>query len=260
MNINRSRRQEEIRRFILSKGDVSVEDLCAQFNSSEATIRRSLKDLADRGFILRTRGGASAMPPSVPEPHVNLRVAELAPQKAAIARAASKFVHDGDTVFLGSGSTVLAIAHQLNQRQNLTVISNSLPVINLFASHPNISVIVLGGLLRNAELSMIGHLTEQGINELRADVAFIGIRAIYPGIGLANDYLPETVTDRAIVHMSQKVIVVADHTKFGKVATSFVAPFSAIHTIITDWEVDESLLRQVEEIGVEIVVADKTNG
>ena len=260
MNINRSRRQEEIRKFILNEGDVSVEDLCTRFNSSEATIRRSLKDLADRGLIHRARGGASAVPPSAPEPHVNIRASEFAAHKEAIAQAACKFVQDGDTIFLGSGSTVLTIAHQLKPYKNLTVISNSLPVINLFANHPNISVIVLGGLLRNTELSMIGHLTEQGIKELRADVAFIGIRAIHPGTGLANDFLPETVTDRAIVHMSEKVIVVADHTKFGKVATSFVAPFSAIHTIITDWEVDQDLIRQVGETGVEIVVADKVDG
>lgn len=255
MNINRSRRQEEIRKFIVDRGDVSVEDLCAHFQTSEATIRRSLKDLADRGSILRSRGGASAVPPAIPEPHVNIRAAQLGTQKEAIAREASKFIHDGDTIFLGSGSTVLAIAHHVLQFTNLTVISNSLPIINLLANHPNISVVVLGGLLRNAELSMIGHLTEQGIKELRADVAFIGIQAIHPGTGLANDYLPETVTDREIVNIAEKVIVVADHTKFGKVATSFVAPFSAINTIITDWEVDQDLVRQVRESGVQIVVA-----
>ncbi len=256
MNMNRARRLEEIRKFILGEGEASVDDICVRFKTSAPTIRRSLKDLEDRGLIVRTRGGAKPIPPVTPEPHVLIRAAELTYHKEAIARVAVKFVQEGDTVFLGSGSTVLAVAKLLMQYKNLTVISNSLPVINLFANHPTISVIVLGGLLRNAELSMIGHLTEQSIKELRADFVIAGIRAIDPATGLANDYLPETVTDRAIVHMSQKVVIVADHTKFGRVATSFVAPFSMIHSIITDWAVDQGILHQVRATGVDVLVAE----
>ncbi len=257
MNINRIRRQEEIRRFIVAEKDVTMKDLCNKYNASEATIRRILKDLSDRGLIVRNRGGASYVPPSVPEPPVFLRASEQAEQKEEIARIAAEFVDDGDTIFLGSGSTVLAVAQRIKQKQDLTIISNSLPVINLFSNIPNTSVIILGGLLRNSELSMLGHLTEQAIKELRADKVIIGIRAIDPSTGLANDYLPETITDRTIVQMSKKVIVVADHTKFGKIATSFVAPFSSVDTIITDWEVDNNFVHQVEEYGVKVVIASK---
>jgi DeoR/GlpR family transcriptional regulator of sugar metabolism len=259
MNISRIRQQEEIHQFIVAKKVVTVDDLCNKFSSSEATIRRILKDLSDRGLITRKRGGASYIPPTIPEPPVFLRISELPAQKEAIARIAGETVVDGDTVFLGSGSTVLAVAQQLKQRNNLTIISNSLPIINLFSNIPNISVVILGGLLRNSELSMLGYLTEQAIRELRADKVIIGIRAIDPHSGLANDYLPETITDRTIVQMSKKVIVVADHTKFGKIATSFVAPLSSIDTIITDWEVNRDFVRQIEEYGVKVIVASKNS-
>jgi DeoR family transcriptional regulator of aga operon len=255
MNISRIQQQEEIHQFIIAKQVVSVKDLCNKFNFSEATIRRTLKDLSDRGLIARKRGGASYLPPAVPEPPVYLRVSEQSANKEAIAKAAAELIEEGDTIFLGSGSTVLVVAQLIKHRNNLTVISNSLPVINLFSNNPNISLIVLGGLLRNSELSMLGYLTEQAIKELLADKVIIGIRAIDPNTGLANDYLPETITDRTIVQMSKKVIVVADHTKFGKVATSFVSPLSSINTIITDWEVDIDIVHQIEEFGVTVLIA-----
>jgi DeoR/GlpR family transcriptional regulator of sugar metabolism len=255
MNISRIRQQEEIHQFIVAKQVVTIKELCNEFNSSEATIRRTLKDLSNRGLIARKRGGASYLPPTVPEPPVYLRVTEQTANKEAIAKATAELIKDGETIFLGSGSTVLAVAQLLKHRNNLTVISNSLPVINLFSNNPNISSIILGGLLRNSELSMLGYLTEQAIKELRADKAIIGIRAIDPKTGLANDYLPETVTDRTIVQMSKKVIVVADHTKFGKVASCFVSPLPSINTIITDWEVDIDIVHQIEEYGVKVLIA-----
>ena len=259
MGKNRLLRQEQIRRYIISEGEVSLEDLCNRFSVSEATIRRSLRELEDRGLILRTRGGASRTHPNIPEPPVFHRATEMSEQKDAIARVAADLVGDGDIIFLGSGSTVYTVAQHLKSRQNLTIISNSLPIINLFSNMPNISVIVLGGLLRNSELSMIGHLTEHAVKELRADKVIAGIQAIDPDVGLANNYLPETVTDRAIMQMAQKVIIVADHSKFGKVATSFVAPFSHIITIITDWEVDKTITKQIEDIGVKIIIAPNSD-
>jgi DeoR family transcriptional regulator of aga operon/DeoR family fructose operon transcriptional repressor len=102
---------------------------------------------------------------------------------------------------------------------------------------------------------MIGHITEQAINELRADIVILGIRAIDPEKGLTNDYLPETVTDRAIVKIAQKVILVADHTKFGKVATAFVASLSVVNTIITDGEISNEFKVQIESTGVNLVIA-----
>lgn len=260
MTVNKMRRQEEIRRFINNEAEVSIEVLCHEFKASEATIRRALKELSARGLIKRTRGGAQQIIPNILEAHVFQRSSEQDAQKESIADATANLVEDGDTVFLGSGSTVLAVANKLKQRRNLTVISNSLPVINIFANYPNISVIVLGGLLRQSELSMIGHITEQAINELRADVVILGIRAIDLEKGLSNDYLPETITDRAIVNLAQKVILVADHTKFGKVATAFVAALSEVNTIVTDWEISSEVVSQIKTTGVNLVVAPSSSG
>ena len=143
------------------------------------------------------------------------RTAEQTSEKVRIGQAAADLIADGETVFLSSGTTVLEVARQLRGKRNLTVITNSLLVLNELADVPDITVICLGGMLRHSEMSLIGHITELALSELRADKVIIGIRAIDPENGLTSGYLPETMTDRAILKIGREVIVVADHTKCG---------------------------------------------
>jgi len=150
----------------------------------------------------------------------------------------------------------LEVARNLLERNNLTVITNALNIANLFAANPNITVIVIGGLLRHSELSMIGHIAEQTLGELHADKVIMGIRAIDVEAGLTNDYLPETMTDRAIINFSSEVILVADHTKFGKVSTAYVAPVKQITTLVTDAEADSVLLSRLREMGIQVILAE----
>lgn len=251
----KAERKEKIRQLVYETGGVTVAELCARFGVSEATIRRDLEELHTAGAVQRVHGGARRPASFVPEPPILQRTHEQAALKEQIGRAAAELIGEGETVFLGSGSTVLAVAKHLKGRRNLTVISNSLPVINLLADAPQITVIVLGGLLRPSELSLIGHITEQSLNELRADKVIIGIRAIHLDHGLTNDYLPETMTDRAIVRLSNHLIVVADHTKFGRTAPAFVAPLSAVDTLVTDSGVAPEVVQSLTEAGVRVILA-----
>jgi DeoR/GlpR family transcriptional regulator of sugar metabolism len=109
--------------------------------------------------------------------------------------------------------------------------------------------------LRDSELSFIGHITEQALSEVRADKVIIGIRAISLEQGLTNDYLPETLTDRAILKSGRKTIVVADHTKCGVISTAFVAPLTAMHTLVTDSMTDPDFIESLKTQGVEVIVA-----
>ncbi len=107
-------------------------------------------------------------------------------------------------MFLGSGTTVLEVARNLRDRKNLTVITNSLPVLNMLAGIKEITVISLGGMLRESELSFIGHITEQALAEVRADKVIMGTRGVSLEHGLTNDYLQETLTDRAILKIGSR--------------------------------------------------------
>ena len=221
-------------RFVEQRQRVTVADICDQFGVSVATARRDLEALAERGHVRRVHGGALAIHRAPPELPALQRAGEQAAEKRRIGQAAAALVADGETVFLSSGTTTLEVARSLRRQRRMTVITNSLLALNELADTPEITLVGLGGLLRRSEMSFIGHITEQALAEVRADKVIIGIRAIDAEQGLTNDFLPETMTDRAIMRIAREVIVVADHSKCGRVSAAFVAPLSAMRTLVTD--------------------------
>ncbi len=247
-------RQHELTRLLARAGRLSVSQICEQFGISEATARRDLETLAEQGLVRRVHGGAILVRQAAPEEPILRRSHEQEAEKERIGRAAAMLVQDGETVFLGSGTTVLQAAQHLVAK-NITVITNSLPVINLMSERENISLIALGGMLRDSELSFIGHITEQALDEVRADKVIIGIRAINLEQGLTNDYLPETLTDRAILNAGREAIVVADHTKCGVVSTAFLAPLTTMRTLVTDSGTDSEFTESLRALGIEVIVA-----
>ena len=246
-------RQNQIFQFILRSQRISIAQICENYSVSEATARRDLESLATEGKIQRVHGGAIAITQSPPEQPILQRQEEQPQEKMRIGEAAAELVHDGETVFLGSGTTVLEAARSLRGRSNLTVITNSLPVVNVLVGSKNITVICLGGMLRESELSFIGHITEQALSEVRADKVLMGTRAISLEHGLTHEYLPETMTDRAILKAGQEIIILADHSKFGRAAAILLAPLERIHTIVTDDETPGDFLEALQERGIKVV-------
>jgi DeoR/GlpR family transcriptional regulator of sugar metabolism len=127
-------------------------------------------------------------------------------------------------------------------------------VINELAGKPNIDLVVVGGMFRPTELSMIGHPAELVIREFRVDKVFMGIRAIDLRHGFTNDYMPETLTDRAILEIASEVVVVSDHTKFGRISSVFVAPVSAADLIITDSGISSAIANDLREMQIKLMV------
>ena len=246
-------RQNQILQFILRSGRISIAEMCETFSVSEATARRDLETLASQGKIQRVHGGAISLAQVPPESPILQRQDEQADEKVRIGRAAAALVQDGETVFLGSGTTVLEIARNLRGQRNLMVITNSLPVVNALAGAQGITVICLGGMLRDSELSFIGHITEQAISEVRADKVFIGTRAISLEHGLTHEFLPETMTDRTILKSGKEIIVVADHTKFGRAAAVLLAPLESIHTLVTDQTAAPEFTDAIRSRGVRVI-------
>jgi DeoR family transcriptional regulator, aga operon transcriptional repressor len=261
-------RQQQLLRFIQQQGRASVADLCTHLNASPATIRRDLDALAQSGQIQRVRGAAlptsRSLPPAPPELPALERMAEQADEKVRIGEAAAEMVSEGETIFLGSGTTTLQVALVLRTRAlasplNLTVITNSLAVMNVLAGIPaqdsrtGLTLISLGGLFRPTELSFTGHVTEQALAELRADRVFIGVRAVDPQAGLTNQDLIETLTDRAILKIGRQVILLADHTKCGRITTALLAPITAVHTLITDSATPAEFVNAATLAGVAVI-------
>jgi len=248
-------RQRAILRRLETQLRISVPDVCAEFGVSETTARRDLESLAGQGLLQRIHGGAILARRAMPESPMLLRSQEQSAEKQRIGLAAAALVQDGDTVFLGSGTTVLEVARNLRGHRNLTVLTNSLPVLNTLVSLDGLTLVGLGGVVRDSELSLIGHITEQALAEVRADRVIMGIRALSLEQGLTNDFLPETLTDRAIQRIGGQVIVVADHTKCGAVAAAYVAPLTAMQVLVTDDQAPPEFVDAVRQQGIEVVIS-----
>lgn len=248
-------RQNLIFQLIERQGRISVAHICDQFSISEATARRDLDALSDLGKIQRVHGGAIVLQQAPPEQPMIQRQDDQAEHKTLIGRAAAELVKDGDTIFLGSGTTVLEVARALRKSNNLTVFSNSMPVINMLADIRGITLVCPGGMLRQTEYSFIGHFVEEILSEVRVDKVIFGVRAINLEQGLTNDYLPETMTDRAILNCGRELIVVADHTKFGLVSTVLLAPIQRVNTVVTDSETSQDFIKALSEMNIRTIIA-----
>jgi DeoR/GlpR family transcriptional regulator of sugar metabolism len=235
-------------------GRTTVMNLSEYFDVSDITIRRDLIELAEKGLVRRVTGGAVYAVDMPDDPPVIQRMHQLRPVKERIGHAAAALIKDNESVFIGSGSTATYVARNLTTRQNLTVITNAVNIAHELASVDGITIIVLGGLLRASELSMVGHIAEQSLQEVRMDKVIIGVKALSVKSGITNDYLPEVMTDRKILEMGSELILVADHTKFGQVASAYVAPVNRITTLVTDKLSPAGMLQEMRDQGIQVIV------
>jgi DeoR/GlpR family transcriptional regulator of sugar metabolism len=248
-------RQKQILSLLTRQGRLSVTEIVRQFSISTATARRDLESLASQGKVQRVHGGVIAVEHAPPELPILEREEEQPDEKTRIGLAAANLVADKETIFLGSGTTVLEVARNLRNRKNLTVITNSLPVMNALAGAEGITVISLGGMLRESEMSFIGHIAIQSLSEVRADKVIMGTRGVSLEHGLTNDYLQETLTDRAILKIGREVVIVADHTKVNRVSTALLAPLDVMNTFVTDSKADKKFLQTLKRKEIEVIVA-----
>jgi DeoR/GlpR family transcriptional regulator of sugar metabolism len=253
-NLFPTERLREILQSIEQRQRISIDEICAQFSISQATARRDLETLVSLGKIERVRGGAIAMQQSPPEEPLLQREVEQADEKERIGRAAAELIQNGESIFLGSGTTVFEIARRLYRHRDLSVFTNSISIMNVLVDVPQITLVCLGGMVRASERSLIGHFTEQALAEIQVDKVFVSARAVSIERGLTNDYLPETITDRAILKAGREVILVADHTKFGRVSTVHLAPIARISTIVTDGGTSQELIRKFTELNIRTLV------
>ena len=252
-------RQQQIIEAVKFYRQVSVAELSNRFNVSEVTIRRDLQELADEGILERTHGGALATSRSAPEMPVIHRMSQKGQVKESIGRAAERLIEDGESIFIGSGTTTAYLARHLIDRKGLTVVTNAVTIATELASAEDITIVITGGVMRTSELSLVGHITEQALKEVRVDKIFIGIPAISIEKGLTNDFLPEVMTDRTIIEMAPELVLLADHSKFGKVGSAYVAPINSITTLVTDLQTDPAILQDLKDLGIQVIVANNSN-
>jgi DeoR family transcriptional regulator, aga operon transcriptional repressor len=248
-------RLDQIQELIRKNHRVTISEVSEQFDVSIATARRDLDTLAEIGKVQRIRGGAMLTEKAPPELPVFQRTNEQADEKARIGAATAALIQDGDSVFLGSGTTILEVARHLEAHRNLTVITNSLLVENALANRQDINLVILGGFFRSSEYTVYGHITEHDLTQVNVNKVILGIRAISLEQGLTNDFLPEVSTDRAILRSGKEIIIAADYTKFNRVSTATVCSLSCVHKIVTDDKASKEFLDSIRGSGIEVIVA-----
>jgi DeoR family transcriptional regulator of aga operon len=246
-------RLTQIQQMLADDDAVTVGQLTDRLGVSEATVRRDLDALQRSGFVQRTHGGAVAT--QMHELPYPVRGSRNIAEKRAIARTAAAFVVPDATLFLGGGSTTLHLAEQLVD-VDVTVVTNSLPVATELSRGRRGQVIVIGGTLRSPEQSMVGPRAVEAIGTYRASIAFLGVPAIDSQHGFTADGDVEAATDLAFIENAQRCVVLADHTKLGRVSTTQVVPLAAIDTVVTDTGAATQVIADLQKGGTNVIVSE----
>ncbi|WP_407562853.1 DeoR/GlpR family DNA-binding transcription regulator [Streptomyces sp. 184] len=249
----RTRLLEHVRR----SGSVGVEELAEALGVSTSTVRRDLDEMDERGLLRRVHGGALAL--DAPEPEENAvteRAVRNLDDKHRIAAAAVGLIDPGSTILLTGGSTTAQMVPHLADVPGITVVTNSVAIAHAVGTaSDSVQVLVLGGLLRNVELSLLGHLTTQALAEVHVDMAFLSAFGVDPGYGILGAHLAEAETDRNLVAAAQRLVVLADHSKFSQRSAVRIAPNSRIDTLVTDQEAPVDALTALRERDITVIQA-----
>ena len=249
-------RRREIIKLLRKSGSVSVEDLVKRFRVSAVTLRADLGQLADRGLLIRSYGGA--MVPLSPNDDVPLNVKRSLhhAEKVKIARAAAQLIKTRQTVILDSGTSSGEVAKAIKAASitPVTVITHALNIAHEFVDSASVSVIMLGGLMRHVSGSFVGPQAERSLRELHADHFFLGVDGLDLESGLSTPDLLEAQLNTLMMQRSQETTVIADASKFGRRSLSVIGPINGVRRIITDDRIQPDLLEKIRQTGVEVLV------
>jgi DeoR/GlpR family transcriptional regulator of sugar metabolism len=253
--ISQTKRMEFIRQELLKSEEVSIEKLASKFKVSGMTIRRDLEFLESKGEIVRTHGGAALAKKLTFEFSFRDKQNQNQRQKRLIAQQAVKHVRNGQVIMLDTGTTTLQIARELIDKRKVTIITTSLAIVSEVQFASDIKVILLGGFLRGGSPDIHGPLTEQNVNQFKADIAFMGADAVDSNGITYTDYLRVVNLDKRIASNSNKVIIVADSSKFGGSAMCKVFNPDDYDLIISDSGINKNIIRQLKRRKINLQLA-----
>ncbi|MCX5389135.1 DeoR/GlpR family DNA-binding transcription regulator [Streptomyces sp. NBC_00094] len=245
---------DEVRR----RGGVRVNELTRRLNVSDMTIRRDLDALARQGMVAKVHGGAvPVVEASTHEPGFEAKSVLEPSAKDEIARTAAALVAPGTAIALSGGTTTYALARHLLDVPDLTVVTNSVRVADVFhEAQPaegggevrrGAATVVLTGGVRTPSAALVGPVADRAIRSLHFDLLFLGVHGISVEAGLSTPNLAEAETNRCLMRSARRVVVVADHTKWGTTGLSSFAELSEVDTWVTDRGLGEGIRSEVAE-------------
>jgi len=229
-------RQSYIAERVRETGAVRVSDLTRELNVSDMTVRRDLDQLARQGRVDKVHGGATVPGRnSTDEPGFEAKLARERTEKEAIAAMATTLVRPGFAVGLSAGTTTWTLAHQLLEVPSITVVTNSVQIASVFYQNPRADqTVVLTGGVRTPSDALVGPVAVATLGSLNLDIVFLGVHGMDERIGFSSPNLLEAETNRALARSGRRLVVVADHTKWGVVGISTIAALAEADVVVTD--------------------------
>jgi DeoR family transcriptional regulator of aga operon len=247
-------RRQHILELIQHQGRALVSDLSEQLNISQITIRKDLDYLQSKGVIQRSHGGALRVQSSaLIDPTLQEKQKHNFREKERIAAAATKMVEEGQCVILDSGTTTTAVAERLKRFKQLTVITNAVNIAAELAG-TDFEVILVGGTLRKNSFSLVGPLAEDNLEEMHADILFLGVDGFDLEVGITTPNFLESRVNRAMVKATRQVVAVCDSSKFNRRSLSRIAPPGAIHHVITDQNLPKDIQEALRAMGIALTL------
>jgi DeoR family transcriptional regulator, fructose operon transcriptional repressor len=250
-------RRNRILELVRTRGFAALPDLAKVLKVSESTIRRDLEQLEEAGSAKRTHGGVLYTGTSPKLPHFDERQPAQWDKKRAIAARAVELIENGDTVLLDGGTTTYEVARLLIGRP-LQIVTNSLPVANLFAANATTDLVVVGGYLYPRTGVSLGPYANEMLARLNVRKTVLSVAGINDR-GCYNSNLLLVETERAMMQAAEEVIVVADSTKFGHQSLAHLCALHEINRFVVDHEISEEWRNKLGEAGVELLVAPATD-
>lgn len=247
-------RYKKIRDILEAENSVKVSTLTALFGVSLETVRRDLEFMESEGMLKRVHGGAVLEKINGTQSTFAVRENEYKQQKAEIGETASRFIEEGQSIAMDASTTNYEVAKIIKMKfSRLTVLTNSISIINELSDMDNYTIIVPGGILRKDELSLIGDMAEDNVGNFHVDTAFISMSGISLREGLTDYGFGEVSMKKKMMKAAQEVIVLASSNKFDVVSLLKVCDFNDINMIVTDSGLKDSTLEKYKHTGIEIV-------
>lgn len=254
-------RQQAIIEFLSEHKRASIEDLIGVTGSSLTTLRRDINDLVLEGMVKKLRGGVAFVTEESPHTQsVYLERQRLyTEEKDSIALSTQECLHDGDIVFLSYGSTTSQVAKRLDTSKRFTILTNGLDIVDALRGKPNVQVIFLGGAIDYANNISISTNISKTLNEFNPKVFVLGAGGITEEKGITSYDFLVSAYYLAVARCKtvRQIIVVADHSKFGRNELSTVVKLKCVDTIVTDWQIEDNYRQLVSRYSIDLIIAPK---
>ena len=242
---------------LIQQNSILVTDLSERLQVSSVTIRKDLTELERAKKLYRSHGRAILINPYINNRNVNVKEKLCIDEKRIIGKVAASMITHDDSILIASGTTVHALARSIEADHKLTVITASLQVSELLSGQENIDIIQLGGMLRHSSLSVVGNYAESILSNFFCSKLFLGVDGIDLDFGITTTDMREANLNQEMMSKAQKTIVLADSSKFGRRGFSKIADMDEIDLIITDTNVQPTVAKRIEEMGIDLIIASE---